>query len=129
MLAIPFYENSGPVTWAFQGLRAGNPGVLSSAPHPSSNTVVNLRLMSMLTVQRPPMMRRCIVVPGFVDMHAHITGGGGEAGPASRCPESRLSAFMDAGITTVVGICGTDTVTRSQVDSKVPGVLPYTTCL
>lgn len=25
-----------------------------------------------------------VVVPGFVDIHEHITGGGGEAGPASR---------------------------------------------
>lgn len=24
------------------------------------------------------------MVPGFVDIHEHITGGGGEAGPASR---------------------------------------------
>ena len=48
-------------------------------------------------------------------MHSHITGGGGEAGPASRCPEARLSELLDAGITTVVGVIGTDTVTRSQV--------------
>jgi hypothetical protein len=27
----------------------------------------------------------CLIVPGFVDCHVHITGGGGEAGPASRC--------------------------------------------
>lgn len=26
----------------------------------------------------------CIITPGFVDCHVHITGGGGEAGPASR---------------------------------------------
>lgn len=26
----------------------------------------------------------CIITPGFVDVHVHITGGGGEAGPASR---------------------------------------------
>jgi hypothetical protein len=44
----------------------------------------------------------------------HVTGGGGEAGPASRCPESQLSAFLNAGITTVVGVCGTDSVSRSQ---------------
>ena len=57
---------------------------------------------------------RCIVTPGFVDMHVHVTGGGGEAGPASRCPESQLSAFLNAGVTTVVGVCGTDSVSRSQ---------------
>jgi hypothetical protein len=26
----------------------------------------------------------CLIAPGFVDCHVHITGGGGEAGPASR---------------------------------------------
>lgn len=26
----------------------------------------------------------CIITPGFIDCHVHITGGGGEAGPASR---------------------------------------------
>eukprot|EP00884_Botryococcus_braunii_P017364 jgi/Botrbrau1/4310/Bobra.0232s0002.2 len=58
--------------------------------------------------------KSCIVVPGFVDMHVHITGGGGEAGPASRCPEAQLSSLLNAGITTVVGVTGTDSVTRSQ---------------
>jgi len=45
----------------------------------------------------------------------HVTGGGGEAGPASRCPEAQLSAFLRVGTTTVVGVCGTDSVSRSQV--------------
>ena len=34
------------------------------------------------------------VVPGYIDMHVHITGGGGEQGPASRVPESSLSVFF-----------------------------------
>ena len=34
-----------------------------------------------------------IVVPAYIDMHVHITGGGGEQGPASRVPESQLSGF------------------------------------
>lgn len=54
------------------------------------------------------------MTPGFVDMHVHVTGGGGEAGPASRCPESQLSDFLRVGTTTVVGVCGTDSVSRSQ---------------
>lgn len=53
------------------------------------------------------------VIPGYIDMHVHITGGGGEKGPASRVPESQLSAFLVNGITTVVGLLGTDGVTRS----------------
>lgn len=30
---------------------------------------------------------------GFIDMHVHMTGGGGEAGPASRCPEAQVRAL------------------------------------
>lgn len=53
------------------------------------------------------------VVPGYIDLHVHITGGGGEQGPASRVPESQLSYFLKSGVTTVVGLLGTDGVTRS----------------
>ena len=53
------------------------------------------------------------VVPGYIDLHVHITGGGGELGPTSRVPESQLSTFTTNGITTVVGLLGTDGVTRS----------------
>ena len=41
------------------------------------------------------------LVPGYIDLHVHITGGGGEQGPASRGPESQLSVFVENGITTV----------------------------
>lgn len=54
-----------------------------------------------------------ILIPGYIDVHAHITGGGGEDGPASRVPESQLSVFLQNGITTVVGLLGTDGVTKS----------------
>ena len=52
-------------------------------------------------------------LPGYIDMHVHITGGGGEQGPSSRVPESQLSVFTTNGITTVVGLLGTDGITRS----------------
>ncbi|WP_088228114.1 beta-aspartyl-peptidase [Desulfosporosinus sp. FKB] len=52
------------------------------------------------------------VVPGFIDQHIHLIGGGGEAGYASRTPEVRLSQLTSAGITTVVGCLGTDGTTR-----------------
>ena len=58
------------------------------------------------------------VSPGLIDLHVHLLGGGGEAGPASRVPEVALSALARAGITTVAGVLGTDTVTRS-VESLV----------
>jgi beta-aspartyl-dipeptidase (metallo-type) len=53
-----------------------------------------------------------IVTPGFVDPHSHILGAGGEQGFASRAPEVQLDELLRAGITTVVGLLGTDTATR-----------------
>lgn len=53
------------------------------------------------------------LLPGYIDMHVHVTGGGGEQGPASRVPESQLSVFLQNGITTCVGLLGTDGITRS----------------
>lgn len=54
-----------------------------------------------------------LLVPGYIDLHVHITGGGGEQGPASRVPEAPLSVLLKNGITTVVGLLGTDGITRS----------------
>ena len=54
-----------------------------------------------------------IIIPGLIDQHVHITGGGGEGGFHTRVPESQLSSFIKAGITTVVGLLGTDSTTRS----------------
>jgi beta-aspartyl-dipeptidase (metallo-type) len=53
------------------------------------------------------------VVPGFIDLHVHLIGGGGEAGPTSRVPEITLSRLTTAGITTVIGVLGVDSVSRS----------------
>ncbi len=52
------------------------------------------------------------VIPGYVDQHVHIIGGGGESGPYSRTPEVQLSAVTTAGVTTLVGVLGTDGTTR-----------------
>ncbi len=59
------------------------------------------------------------LVPGFIDAHVHICGGGGEAGPASRTPELQLSQITRSGITTVVGCLGTDSVSRSLAELLV----------
>ncbi len=53
------------------------------------------------------------LVPGFIDGHVHVTGGGGEGGFSTRTPELSLSGATMAGVTTVVGVLGTDGVTRS----------------
>ncbi|MGL4402621.1 MAG: amidohydrolase family protein, partial [Fusobacteriaceae bacterium] len=54
------------------------------------------------------------IVPGFIDPHVHITGGGGEGSFKTRVPEIMLSKLTKAGITTVVGLLGTDGTTRSM---------------
>lgn len=56
------------------------------------------------------------LVPGLIDSHVHITGGGGEGGPATRMPELEISMMIDGGVTTVIGCLGTDGITRT-VDS------------
>lgn len=53
------------------------------------------------------------VVPGFIDAHAHVTGGGGEAGFSTRAPAPHIGSYTRAGITTVVGLLGTDDLTRT----------------
>ncbi|MDX1506828.1 MAG: beta-aspartyl-peptidase [Woeseiaceae bacterium] len=52
------------------------------------------------------------LLPGFIDGHAHVTGGGGESGFSSRVPPVPLSTFTSAGVTSVVGVLGTDDTTR-----------------
>lgn len=51
-------------------------------------------------------------MPGFIDGHVHLLGGGGEGGPATRTPELMLTTATTAGVTTVVGCLGTDGTTR-----------------
>jgi beta-aspartyl-dipeptidase (metallo-type) len=57
-----------------------------------------------------------MVIPGLIDTHAHLTGGGGEDGPATRVPAPFMTRFIEAGITTVVGVLGTDGTTRTMRD-------------
>ena len=58
--------------------------------------------------------RGCIVVPGIIDVHAHLIGGSGEKGFASATPPLTAKELLDAGITTVVGTLGTDTTTKTM---------------
>lgn len=53
-----------------------------------------------------------VAMPGFIDPHVHILGGGGEGGPATRAPEIRVEDCASAGVTTVIGCLGTDSITR-----------------
>jgi beta-aspartyl-dipeptidase (metallo-type) len=54
------------------------------------------------------------VVPGFIDSHVHIMGGGGEGSYRTRTPELQLTDATLAGITTMVGVIGTDGTTRTM---------------
>ncbi len=56
------------------------------------------------------------LVPGFIDGHVHLTGGGGESGFASRVPAPTISQYTLAGVTSVVGVLGTDDITRHTRD-------------
>jgi beta-aspartyl-dipeptidase (metallo-type) len=75
------------------------------------------------------------VIPGLIDLHVHLLGGGGEGGFKTRTPEITLSKITRAGVTTVVGCLGTDDVTRTpesllakamQLDEE--GVATYIYC-
>lgn len=52
------------------------------------------------------------LLPGLIDGHAHITGGGGESGFRSRVPPLNPGHFSCAGVTSVVGVLGTDDTAR-----------------
>ena len=64
------------------------------------------------------------LVPGFIDAHTHLTGGGGEAGPSTRVPPLALSQITHAGVTSVIGLLGTDDLTRTPQNlvSQVMGL-------
>jgi beta-aspartyl-dipeptidase (metallo-type) len=56
------------------------------------------------------------VIPGLVDCHVHLTGGGGEAGPETRVPPVPISRLTSGGVTTAIGVLGTDDAIRSPAE-------------
>lgn len=69
-------------------------------------------------------MKGAKLVPGLIDQHIHVTGGGGEGGWQSRCPELVFSELVRAGVTTFLGVSGTDSMSRSieNLLAKVRGL-------
>jgi beta-aspartyl-dipeptidase (metallo-type) len=55
----------------------------------------------------------CIVTPGLIDCHIHLIGGSGEQGFASASGAISADELLSNGTTTVVGLLGTDTTTRT----------------
>lgn len=55
-----------------------------------------------------------LVLPGFIDSHVHISGGGGQGGPELRNRDILLGSITRAGVTTVIGMIGFDCVTRTM---------------
>ena len=56
------------------------------------------------------------VIPGLIDCHVHLTGGGGEAGPHTRVPPLGLSRLTLGGVTTAIGLLGTDDIVRTTAE-------------
>jgi beta-aspartyl-dipeptidase (metallo-type) len=56
------------------------------------------------------------LIPGLIDCHVHVTGGGGEDGFSTQAPPVPLSRFTCHGVTSVVGLLGTDDETRSTAN-------------
>ncbi len=54
--------------------------------------------------------------PGFIDGHVHIVGGGGEGGFFTRTTPGSYADFFKAGTTSVIGVLGTDGITRTHRD-------------
>ena len=57
-----------------------------------------------------------MAMPGIIDRHVHFNGAGGEGGPAYRTPPLQLSSFIRAGVTSAVGMLGTDGTSRGLAD-------------
>lgn len=56
------------------------------------------------------------LIPGLIDGHVHFTGGGGEAGFATRVPPLAINQFLEHGITSAIGVLGFDDCTRSTAE-------------
>jgi beta-aspartyl-dipeptidase (metallo-type) len=54
-----------------------------------------------------------IVTPGLIDQHIHLTGAGGKQAFSSITPEISISELIRCGTTTVVGMLGTDGITKT----------------
>ena len=75
------------------------------------------------------------MTPGIIDRHVHVTGGGGEGSFHTQAPQVQLSSLIKGGVTTVLGLLGTDGISRSVENLlakvkalKEEGISAYAIC-
>lgn len=104
---LTLFKNAETYSPHFLGIRdilVGGKSILAIADHIEPPQGVEIQIVDCTGLK---------LMPGLIDSHVHITGGGGEGGPASRMPELQISMMTDGGVTTVIGCLGTDGITRS----------------
>lgn len=107
---LTLFKNAETYTPQYIGKKdilTGGKSILAIADHIEPPQCVEVKIIDCTGLK---------LVPGIIDSHVHITGGGGEGGPASRMPELEINMMIDGGVTTVIGCLGTDGITRT-VDS------------
>ncbi len=103
-----------------------NAEVYDPAPLGKRDLVVAGETLAWIGRDLPPLGRSLVaeeidlegrrVIPGLIDGHVHLTGGGGEAGPHTRVPPVALSGLTRGGVTTAVGVLGTDDTVRTPAE-------------
>ncbi len=58
----------------------------------------------------------CLVMPGLIDPHQHVTGGSGEEGYSSQSPPLTFAEIALSGVSTVVGTLGVDARMKTMPD-------------
>ncbi len=104
---LTLFKNAEIYAPEFQGIKdvlAGGKTILSVTDHIDPPAGIEARVIDAAGLR---------LVPGFIDSHVHITGGGGEGGPSTRMPELTIGMMIKGGVTTVIGCLGTDGITRS----------------
>jgi beta-aspartyl-dipeptidase (metallo-type) len=106
-MMLTLFKNAqvyGPDHMGKKDILTGGHGILAIKDHMEPPPGVNVTVVD---------CEGLWLVPGIIDSHVHVTGGGGEGGPASRMPELQLGMMLEGGVTTVIGCLGTDGITRT----------------
>jgi beta-aspartyl-dipeptidase (metallo-type) len=102
-----------------------NAELFDPAPRGRAHLLVAGETVAWIGAERPSLPRGLArewdlegrrVIPGLIDGHVHLTGGGGEAGPHTRVPPVALSRLTRGGVTTAVGVLGTDDTIRTPAE-------------